>query len=220
VPVNFVGIGTSNRIDDEVIRARSIGSNGAKMVLDVTEPVGQNVASYSFAVDGSVEAYTSYDYEDEEWRAANGHGSIWIDSNGDFNAFHSKNFVQPVDTDAGEKEVVYTATEAATPRTEATGVADLEDGRAEIDLPAHFDWVTDDAEPMHVQTTPYSADSGGLAVVERSTDRLVVEDLDGDGAYEFSYSVKGTREGHADKEVVREPSSPATEDAPTAQADD
>jgi hypothetical protein len=136
---------------------------------------------------------------------------------GDLDVNGNKNFVQSVDTDAGEREVVYTATEAGTPHTEASGVAELEDGRAGVDLPDHFGWVTDADEPLMVQTTPYGG-STGLKVVERSTERIVVEDLDGEGDYEFAYTVKGTREGHAEKRVVREPSATAT-DGP-APADD
>jgi len=146
-------------------------------------------------------------------------GSVSMD--GDLTVNGNKNFAQTVDTDDGEKEVVYTATEAPTPRTEASGVAELEDGRAEVDLPEHFGWVTDDDEPVVVETTPYSAKSAGLAVVERSPDRLVVEDLDGDGDYEFAYTVRGTRDGHADKQVVREPSTdPSGQDQTPSPADD
>jgi len=65
--------------------------------------------------------------------------------------------------------------------------------RAEIELPDHFDMVTSDDEPLVVQTTPYGG-SPGLKIVE---------DPDGQGGYEFAYTVKGTREGYADKQVVR-----------------
>jgi hypothetical protein len=142
---------------------------------------------------------------------------------GDLDVVGNKNFTQTVDTDDGEREVVYTATEAGTPHTEASGVAELEDGRAEIGLPDHFGWVTDDEEPLVVQTTPYGG-TAGLKVVERSTGRLVVADLDGEGDYEFAYTVKGTREGYADEEVVREPSAsgsdPAASDGVPEPADD
>lgn len=47
-------------------------------------------------------------------------------------------------------------------------------------------------------------------MIERSTKRVVVKDLGGEGSYEFSYTVKGTREGQADKQVVREPASKET----------
>lgn len=138
---------------------------------------------------------------------------------GNIEADGTKHFVQAVETDAGPREVVYTSTEAPTPRTEASGVAQLEDGRAVVDLPEHFAWVTSDEESLLVQTTPYAAESAGLAVVERSTSQLVIEDRDGEGDYEFSYTVRGTRAGHEEKEVVRPPQpahsggpSPATTD--------
>lgn len=142
-----------------------------------------------------------------------------VNIEGNIEASGTKHFVQAVETDDGPREVVYTSTEAPTPRTEASGVAQLEDGRAEVDLPEHFGWVTSEAEPLLVQTTPYAAGSDGLAVVERSTDQIVIEDRSGEGDYEFAYTVRGTRHGHGDKEVVRPPQrvqsggpSPATTD--------
>jgi len=51
-----------------------------------------------------------------------------------------------------------------------------------------------------------SVDSGGLAAVERSTHRIVVADVDGEGDYEFSDIVKGTRAGYEDQQVVDAPS--------------
>jgi hypothetical protein len=146
-------------------------------------------------------------------------GGFTFNIEGNLEASGTKHFVQAVETDAGPREVVYTSTEAPTPRTEASGVAKVEDGRAEVDLPEHFGWVTSEAEPLLVQTTPYAATSDGLAVVERSTDRLVVEDRSGEGEYEFAYTVRGTREGHEEVAVVRPlrtaesgHSSPATSD--------
>jgi hypothetical protein len=137
-----------------------------------------------------------------------------VDVSNDLNVSGNKNFVQSVDTDNGEKEVVYTSSEADESLTETVGVAQLEDGRVEIELPDHFGWVTSEDEPLHVQTTPYATETSGLAVVERSIDRIVVEDIDGEGDYEFSYTVKGTRAGHEDKQVVREPTATGPSAAP------
>lgn len=137
-------------------------------------------------------------------------GSLQVDA--DLNVSGNKNFVQAVETADGPKEVAYTASEAPTARTEVSGVARLDDGRTRIDLPEHFGWVTSDDEPLHVQTTPYSVDSAGLAVVERTTEGLVVADRDGEGDYEFAYTVTGTRAGHEDKQVVREPGESAAVD--------
>jgi hypothetical protein len=124
---------------------------------------------------------------------------------GDLDVSGTKNFVETVETADGPMEVAYAAVEAGRVMTEATDVARLEDGRAEIDLPAHFGMVTSTEASLSVETTPYSIDSAGLAVTERSVERIVVEDLNGAGDYEFSYTVKGTRKGHEDREVVREP---------------
>jgi len=124
---------------------------------------------------------------------------------GDLKVQGTKNFVQAVDTPTGPKEVVYTATEAPTPRTEVSDVAELSDGWAEIDLPAHFDMVTSEDESIIVQVTPYAEEQVSLQVVERSTERIVVEDVsDVDYDYTFAYTVKGTRDGFEDRDVVRE----------------
>jgi len=133
---------------------------------------------------------------------------------GDFDVQGNKNFVQPVETDDGEKEVVYTASEAAEARTEASGVATLEDGRAVIELPDHFAWVTSDDEPLVVQTTPYASEPVQPQVTERSTDRIVIEDFAGVDEYEVAYTVKGTRAGYEDKQVVREPTATGPSPAP------
>lgn len=127
--------------------------------------------------------------------------SLTID--GDIEVSGTKHFVETVTTDAGDREVLYTAREAPTPRTETSGVDSLTDGRAVIDLPDHFAWVTDETEPLLVQTTPYATDSAGLAVVSRSPEQIIVEDRDGTGDYEFAYTVSGTRVGEANREVVR-----------------
>jgi hypothetical protein len=113
--------------------------------------------------------------------------------------------------DEGEKGVVYTAAEA---RTEASGVAKVEDGRAVIELPDHFDWVTSNDEPLVVQTTPYASEPVQPQVTERSTDRIVIEDFADVDEYEVAYTVKGTRVGQEDKQVVHEPTATGPSPAP------
>jgi hypothetical protein len=175
--------------------------------------VGSTSKTVSVTENGSLSAASTISsFGDENNLAANLSGDVEV---GGTLTASSKNFVQTVETDDGEKEVVYTSSEAGTARTEASGVAELDDGRAEIDLPDHFEMVTSDEEPLVVQTTPYGG-TAGLKVVERSTEQLVVEDLDSEGEYEFAYTVKGTREGYENKQVVRDPSASATQRAGTA----
>lgn len=127
--------------------------------------------------------------------------------NGDLEVTGSKNFVQRVDTPAGETEVVYTAIEAGTPTTEVSGVAELTDGSVELDLPDHFAWVTDDDKPLVVQVTAHAGEKVHPQVTERSTRRIVIRDFEDRTAnYEVSYTVKGTRDDGEARDVVRESS--------------
>lgn len=147
------------------------------------------------------------DRNDEFEFKANGNTSVRIDPfSGNINSSGAKNFVQSVDTDDGPKEVVYTASEAGTPHTEVSGVAELEDGRAVVDLPEHFGWVTTDEDPLMAQVTAHARERVHPQVTERSTRRIVIEDFeDPSASYEVSYTVTGTRKGFEDKEVVRDP---------------
>ena len=215
-----VGDSTSNSVESVAgNQARFQGS--IRSGLLTTE---SGVLYYPSDADTIAEWRTRYDTSNDFWRVDQWTGvswsdRMWVNSNGDVKATGSKDFVETVETDEGEKKVHYSATESGTPHTEESGVGKLDDGRAEIALPDHFEMVTDGDEPLVVQTTPYGG-SSGLKVVERSTDRLVVEDLDGEGDYEFAYTVKGTRDGYADKEVVREPSASAESPQSPTPADD
>ena len=140
-------------------------------------------------------------------------GDMHVD--GDFSASGTKNFVQTVTTDDGQKEVAYTAVEADTAHTETSGVATLTDGRVTVELPEHFGLVTSEKAELTVQVTPHSTNAAGPAVTDRTTDRIVIEDLDGDGEYEVSYTVRGTRAGYEDGSVVTSPSRTVSPDGPS-----
>lgn len=125
---------------------------------------------------------------------------------GDLEVTGTKHFVQAVETPKGTKEVSYTAVESGTPRTETSDVAEMSDGRAEIDLPEHFEMVTSEDEPLNVQITPYAKEKVQPQVVEHAPDHIVVEDFsETTEDYTFAYTVKGTREGFEDEEIVRDP---------------
>jgi len=129
-----------------------------------------------------------------------------LNVNSDLQVTGTKNFVQAVDTTAGTKNVHYTSIEAGEVRTEHTGVAEMEDGHALIELPEHFDMVTSDEEPLAVQVTANAEEKVHPQVVDKSTRYVSVEDFsDGPDDYSFSYTVKGVRAGFEDEEVVRDP---------------
>jgi hypothetical protein len=123
---------------------------------------------------------------------------------GDLIVEGKKNFVQAVDTSSGPREVYYTAVEAGKAHTEVNDTAEVIDGEAVIDLPEHFEMVTSDEEDLTVQLTPHAREKVHPQVVERSTERIVVEDF-GDGRvdYTISYTIKGVRKGFENADIVR-----------------
>ena len=129
----------------------------------------------------------------------------YVTTGGDFKASGTKDFVETVATPTGEQTVTYTALEAPTARTEVSGIAEVENGVAEVSLPDHFEWVTDPTEEIIVQVTAHTTESVDPRVTERSTERIRIEGVeDAPDSYEVSYTVKGTRAGYADKTVVAE----------------
>jgi hypothetical protein len=55
-----------------------------------------------------------------------------------------------------------------------------------------------------VQVTPISGESKDLAVVEKTTNRFSVRELNsGNGSYDFDFMVTAVREGHEDYHVIR-----------------
>jgi hypothetical protein len=83
------------------------------------------------------------------------------------------------------------------------GTGHLVNGRARVTLPDHFTAVAS-LQGITVQVTPLSGESKGLAVVEKSTDRFAVRELNnGSGTYDFDFMVTAVRKGHEDYEVIR-----------------
>ncbi|MDZ7269331.1 MAG: hypothetical protein ONB48_18105 [candidate division KSB1 bacterium] len=100
--------------------------------------------------------------------------------------------------------IVYAALEGPEAAAYARGTAILENGRAVISLPEHFQLVAS-AENMTVHLTPRSTASRGLAVVSSSPAQIVVEELGGGrGSYKFDYWVCATRKGYENFQVIRD----------------
>jgi hypothetical protein len=100
-------------------------------------------------------------------------------------------------------EIWYSSVEGPEVAAYIRGTDRLVAGRGIIHLPKHFSDIID-ADSMTVHLTPNSADSLGLAAVERSCQRIGVRELaNGTGSYDFDYYVVVIRRGYADYEVVR-----------------
>jgi hypothetical protein len=115
----------------------------------------------------------------------------------------SGTFLQPHAKDPG-KEIRYAFFEGPEHAVFLRGTAKLIDGKAVIDLPDHFRTVAAE-EGISVQFTPRSSDTFGLAGVEVSNERIVVEELKGEKhSYEFDYFITAVRAGFEDHEVIVE----------------
>ena len=200
-------IGLKGRVD-------SPDAQGLKGQVFTTDPgngdaiYGESYSESGTAIRGrSRSSGTTYGVVGEV-DSSNGFGLYTPDDakiDGNLQVQGTKNFVQTVDTASGPKDVHYTAVEAGDPMTEHTGNGEMEDGHALIELPTHFDMVTSDDQPVAVQVTPYAEEKVHPQVVEKSPRYISVEDFgDGPDDYEFSYTVKGVREGFEDQEIVRD----------------
>jgi hypothetical protein len=137
-----------------------------------------------------------------------GDGIVWGDT---------KNFRIP-NPDKPGTEIWYCALEGPEAAAYVRGTGHLVSGSAQVALPDHFVAVAS-SEQITVQVTPLSAESKGLAVVEKSPEMFAVRELNnGNGSYDFDFMVTAVRKGHEDYQVIR----PALEMQPAkaAVADD
>ena len=84
------------------------------------------------------------------------------------------------------------------------GTATLVNGEASVTCPEHFQWVADE-QSMTVTITPLSAESKGIAVIEKAAGGFKVKELNGGlGNYAFDYMVMCKRKGYQDYQVLRD----------------
>lgn len=104
---------------------------------------------------------------------------------------------------SNDVQAVYSAPMGGEAATYDRGTANLVNGEATIKCPESFQWVADEGS-MTVTITPLSADSKGIAVIEKSNGGFKVKELSkGTGNYAFDYLVMCKRKGHEDYQVIR-----------------
>jgi hypothetical protein len=132
-------------------------------------------------------------------------GYFWgrVHVRGDLTA-SSKSFIQPHPTDPG-KQIVYVCLEGGENGVYVRGSGQLENGRAEIELPEHFALVAAE-EGLTAQITPRDGNAlGYLYVEEVLPDHVVVaESQGGTSDARFDYVVMGVRRGFEEHQVIRE----------------
>jgi hypothetical protein len=151
----------------------------------------------------NLDGHGNHGYVSVEDSAGNTQAAAYVDSAGDgvveadVKNFRMKNPAQP------GTEIWYACIEGPEAAAYVRGTGHLENGRAVVALPEHFRAV---ASPngITVHLTPLSSASRGLAVVEKRSEELVVQELsDGTGTYDFDYLVMAVREGYEDYRVIR-----------------
>ncbi|MBL7828307.1 MAG: collagen-like protein [Saprospiraceae bacterium] len=103
-----------------------------------------------------------------------------------------------------QKEIWYACIEGPEAAAYERGTARLENGMAHIRFSEHFENVIN-PQSMTVMLTPMSADSKGLAVIEKTPEGFVVKEMfQGDGNYQFDGEVKAVRKGYENYQPVRD----------------
>ena len=128
-----------------------------------------------------------------------------LHAGGNISADGVKNFVidHPLRND---KKIVYACIEGPEAAVYTRGTAELINGEAWITFEEHFELVVN-PETITVQLTSLSAESEGLAVVEKTANGFRIKELrKGTGNYKFDYFVQGIRKGYEDYRVIRDKS--------------
>lgn len=111
------------------------------------------------------------------------------------------------------KEIWYASLEGPEAAAYERGSANLQYGETFIPFSDHFQLVVN-PETMTVILTPHSADTYGLAVIEKTAEGILVKELKGGrGNFGFDWEVKGVRKGYENYRVIRD----ATELLPAGQ---
>ncbi|MFQ5448116.1 MAG: hypothetical protein ACE5FF_14425, partial [Saprospiraceae bacterium] len=123
-----------------------------------------------------------------------GQGVVW----GDIKNFRMDDPKDP------SKEIWYASLEGPEAAAYVRGTATLQNGEAFVLFPEHFRSVANLAT-LTVILTPMSADTYGLAVIEKTEAGIRVKELKGGtGNFSFDWEVKGVRKGYENYQPVRE----------------
>jgi hypothetical protein len=128
-------------------------------------------------------------------QSPSGYG-VWSD--GDFGSSGVKSFVQPHPNDPS-KEIRFVCLEGNESGTYFRGSTQLDGGRAYIEVPEEFSFVSE-TDGLTVQLTARGPNAG-LWIESSDLNQIVVV---GNGDVQFDYFVNGVRRGFADHESFRE----------------
>ena len=166
--------------------------NGTSTIVNATNDIRVEMGTNSDG--GFVQIYNNSNILRAGMRInASGLGEFF----GDVKNFRIDHPTQP------ENEIWYASLEGPEAAAYVRGTATLVNGEVSIEFDEHFQLVSN-PESMTVILTPLSADSKGLAVVEKTETGISVKELfSGKGNYSFDWEVKCVRRGHENFQVIR-----------------
>ena len=101
------------------------------------------------------------------------------------------------------KQIWYCAIEGPEAAAYERGTGEMINGEAFIEFPEHYQLVAN-PNTMTIQITPLSANSKGVAVVEKNETGFLVKELyGGTSSYFFDWRVECIRKGFENYKVVR-----------------
>ena len=167
-------------------------------VLNTEGPNGNNnIRLTSLAANNDHGYVAVYDAQ------GNAQAGFYVDTQGRGVVFGDlKTFKIPHPGDS-EKSIVYSSLEGPEVGVYLRGTETLKKGEATILFPEYFSSLIT-SENMTVTLTPLSADSKGMAVIEKSTHGITIKELwKGEGNYAFDWEVKAIRKGFEDFQIER-----------------
>jgi hypothetical protein len=207
-----VGIGTASPSFNLDVIGPIGSSNGSGQTLDYIGSTGDGSGTLvTYGANGNsnvrlthLTSYPNNGYVSVQDGAGITQAAMYVNSSGDgivygdTKSFRMDNPAQP------GTEIWYACPEGPEAAAYFRGTEELVGGRAVVRLPDHFKAVAH-PEGMTVHLTPLSAESKGLAVVEKDLGQVVVQELaGGTGTYEFDYYIMAVRAGHEDYQVIRD----------------
>jgi hypothetical protein len=227
---NNVGVGTSNAqhaldVLDPLVsqvaafRIASEGPGNTRVLVGTDIEYAGKMETFgpNGNINCAIGSYTDGGAGNHGWMSVNDaagsmQAGMYVDASGNGIVFGDTKSFRCANPKDDQTEIWYACLEGPEAAAYVRGTAMLADGNAVVPLPEHFQAVASE-QSITVQLTPLSADSLGLAVVQKRVDSFAVKELHrGTGSYEFDYMVTAVRKGHEDFRVIR----PATEARPVA----
>ena len=138
-------------------------------------------------------------YDDDE----NEEAGMYVSPTGESTVFADVKSFKVEHPEDSNKDIWYASIEGPEAAIYDRGNAQLIDGSVFVPFPETFKLLVD-FESLTIQLTPQSAESKGLAVVEKNNQGFLVKELfNGTGSYAFYWEIKANRSAFKDFQVIR-----------------